>query len=103
MRPPRGVVPVMVVCALAGCGRSGSSPAPSAPSPISAVPGTPAVPVEVTGHVTDTALRALPGARIEVLDGPQTGASTTSDASGTFSLTGAFDAGTRLRAAKDGY
>jgi hypothetical protein len=40
---------------------------------------------------------------VEVVDGPQAGLSTTSDASGGFSLTGIFDEATRFRATKEGY
>jgi hypothetical protein len=53
--------------------------------------------------VYDTAFRSLAGAKVEVVDGPQAGLSTTSDASGGFSLTGLFDDATQFRATKDGY
>jgi hypothetical protein len=55
------------------------------------------------GTVSDTAFRTLAGARVEVLDGPQAGLSTTADATGEFSLTGAFDEATRFRATKEGH
>src|SRR5262249_11938595 len=51
----------------------------------------------------DTAFRPLPGATVEVLDGPQTGMSTIVDAEGSFSLSGTFDDATRFRAAKEGH
>ncbi len=55
------------------------------------------------GYVFDTVNRALAGARVEVLDGPQAGTSTTSDPVGAFSLTGTFGGATRFRATKEGY
>jgi hypothetical protein len=53
--------------------------------------------------VYDTAYRPLAGARVEVVDGPQTGQATTVSSTGEFSLAGAFDDMTRFRAIKDGY
>jgi hypothetical protein len=47
--------------------------------------------------------RPLAGARVEVVDGPQAGLSTTADSRGEFSLTGAFDEATRFRATKEGH
>jgi len=45
----------------------------------------------------------LAGARIEVVDGPQAGLSTTADAKGEFRLQGAFDETTRFRATSEGH
>jgi hypothetical protein len=53
--------------------------------------------------VQDTAYRPLGGARVEVLDGPQTGTSTTTGVDGQFSLTADFDSATRFSASLDGY
>ena len=47
--------------------------------------------------------RPVGGARIEVLDGPQTALSAISDSKGEFSLTGLFDDTTRFRATGDGH
>jgi hypothetical protein len=99
----RGAVAVVLAILPAGCGHSGSSPAPSAPSPVPAAPVPPPIPSPLTGLVLDTALRAIAGALVEVLDGPQSGASTISDAGGAFSLKGTFDGTTRFRASRDGY
>jgi hypothetical protein len=88
---------VVLVCGLAGCGGSTAS----APSPVPAAPAP--APFELTGHVYDTAIRAVAGVRIEVLDGPQAGTSATTDAAGAFSLAGTFGPTTRFRAARDGY
>jgi hypothetical protein len=78
------------------CGEPGT-----APSPVSA--GAPRPAVEIDGYVNDTAFQPLPTARVEVLDGPQSGTATITDAGGRFSLKGEFTAATRFRAAKDGY
>jgi hypothetical protein len=53
--------------------------------------------------VLDTGFRPLTGARIEVLDGPQRGATATADTAGQFVLSGTFDGNTRFRATKDGH
>ena len=55
------------------------------------------------GTVRDTAYRALPGARVEVIDGPQAGLSAIADSTGEFSLTGVFNETTRFRATKEGH
>ena len=85
------------------CGGSGSSSAPTAPSAAGAVsqPG-PAV-ADIFGYVLDTGYKAVAGARIEALDGPDAGASATADTTGQFTLSGTFDSATRFRATKDGY
>ena len=57
----------------------------------------------ISGTVTDTAARPLLGARVEVLDGPLAGTSTTADSTGHFSLTGTFDDSTRFRATTEGH
>ena len=46
---------------------------------------------------------SLGGAVVEVVDGPQAGLSTISNAAGQFSLSGRFDDDTRFRAAKAGH
>ena len=56
----------------------------------------------IRGIVCDTALRPLDGARVEVLDGPQAGTSTTSNGDGGFWLAGTFDDTTRFRATRAG-
>ena len=55
------------------------------------------------GTVSDTAFRDLPGARVEILNGPNAGMSTTVDARGEFSLTGRFDETTQFRATSEGH
>jgi hypothetical protein len=55
------------------------------------------------GRVFDQALRAVPGARVEVVDGSGMSASTVADGSGAYQVTG-IPAGTvSVQASKDGY
>ena len=104
MRMLRGVVLLVVVAqGLVGCGGSGSPSVPSAVPLPTPQPVPQPTPFQVTGYVFDTVNRALAGARVEVLDGPQAGTSTTSDTAGAFSLTGTFDGTSRFRASKEGY
>jgi hypothetical protein len=53
--------------------------------------------------VSDSAFRPLRSARVEILDGPQAGRSTTTDARGEFSLFGTVDDTTRFRASQAGH
>ena len=99
----RGVLLLVVlVHGFAGCGGSAPTSAPSVPAPVLQSTPQPA-PFQVTGYVRDVAFRALAGAEVEVLDGPQAGTVTTADAAVAFSLTGIFDAATRFRATKEGH
>jgi hypothetical protein len=89
--------------AVAACGNHGSgAPGATATSPTAPTPLT-ASSTDVRGSVSDTAFRHLEGARVEVVDGPQAGMSTTADAKGSFSLSGPFDDATRFRATMDGH
>ena len=92
---------LFLTLAVAACGNHESvAPTATAPSPMAPSPPTPSSNgvVLIKGSVSDTAFRPLAGATVEVLDGPQAGASTTADATGLFSLTGTFDDTTRFRA-----
>ena len=57
----------------------------------------------ISGIVYDTGQRAVSGATVEVIDGPQAGTSTTANEKGEFSLRGTFDDATRFRASKEGH
>lgn len=110
MRMFAGIVLLVVAQGLAACGSSASTSAPLAPSPVPqpTLPPTPTPPPPnddafIKGVVYDTANRALAGAIVEVVDGPQAGTQATSDATGGFSLTGTFDDTTQFRATKEGH
>ena len=104
MRMPRGVFLIVVLAhGLVGCGGSSLPLTPSVPSPVQQPAPPPPAPFQVTGHVYDVVDRALEGATVEVLDGPQAGTVTTSDAAGAFSLTGTFNGATRFRASRADY
>lgn len=53
--------------------------------------------------MSDSGFRSLAGARVEVLDGPDAGRSTTTDDAGQFWFTGTFDPTTRFRATGEGH
>ena len=105
-----GFLLLVLAVGLAGCNRSSlsSAPSPSAPSPVQQpipppVPQPTATGMQLAGSVSDAAWRPLAGATVEVVDGPQTGLSTTTDARGQYLLTGAFNDTNHFRATKDGY
>lgn len=81
------------------CGDGGSAPSPLMSSgPPVARPAT----IAVQGFVENSAFKPLTEARVEVVDGPQTGVSASTDARGGFALSGVLT-GTKLRASKEGY
>jgi hypothetical protein len=90
---------VAVVLALA-TGACGSEKLPSGPSTSSLAPGSI---VQKPGWVFDTAYRPLAGARVEIVDGPSTGASATTDRDGLFYLSVPEDQRATVRAGKEGY
>ena len=57
----------------------------------------------IRGSASDSAFRPLPGARIEILDGPHAGTSTIADGRGEFQFTATIDDATRFRASKEGH
>ena len=91
---------IVLVSAVVGCDKGTSLPtAPTAEAvPTPSNPTPPPGGMFMKGTVSDTAYRALAGARVEVLDGPQAGLSATTDARGEFEMTGTFDETTRFRA-----
>src|SRR5215831_12566373 len=95
---------VIVLFALAGCGGSKSAvTAPSAMPVVTATPPPAPSAVAMRGTVSDGVFRPIPGARIEVLDGSQAGATTVTDGRGEFSFSGTIEDNTRFRATSDGY
>jgi hypothetical protein len=57
----------------------------------------------VVGYVADTAFQYVSGATVSLVDGPEAGKSTISDASGKFSFAGSFENPTAVKVTKDGY
>lgn len=96
---------VALVPGSVGCGND--SPSPTAPTvAIATIVANLAPPSDGTvihGSVSDTAYRSLARATVEVLDGPQAGLSTTTDARGEFSMAGVFGEATRFRATAEGH
>ncbi len=88
--------------ALCACGHDALSTSPSAASAVTPPPAAPGT-ILMKGTVSDTAFRHVIGAKIEVLNGPQSGMTTTSSERGEFTLIGVFDDTTHFRATKDGY
>ena len=80
-----------------------TAPTTVVPPPVAPPPAALPNPSGVNGWVTDTGFRPIAGAMVEVLDGPQAGMTNITNASGQFSLSGAFRVGTRVRAWKEGY
>jgi hypothetical protein len=81
---------------LTGCGGRG----PAGPTP-----GTtpPQVTLSVSGWVNDTVSRRVPGARVQVMNGPQAGTAVITDDNGEFTLETPLPILTQLRASKPGY
>jgi hypothetical protein len=100
-----GILLVVLVPGVLGCDKQASSPtAPTAATVAAGANPTPPVgSIFIKGNVSDTAYRALAGARVEVLDGPQAGLSATADGKGQFSMSGMFDEATRFRATAQGH
>ena len=88
--------------ALAGCDAD-RGPGPSGPSPLPQPGPQPAPGIQLAGSVSDAAWRPLAGARVEVVDGPQAGMFTTTNANGEYRLAGAFDETTHFRATKESH
>ena len=97
---------LFLVLSATACGGNGPA-APAAVSPVETAQGAATaagrVVSSIFGVVSDTGYRALNGAIVTVVDGPQAGTSTTADANGQFTLAGRFDRNTTFRAAKEGY
>ena len=99
---------LLVFAALPGCDRrSAQSPTAPSPGPAAAPPPSSfsgATENKVSGVVTDTALRPIDGAVVEVVTGSSHGLSVVADAEGRYSLSsGDFDDTTEFRARKAGY
>ena len=99
-----GLIPTLLIASLvAGCA---DGTTPTAPSSVAA-PAPPAdrttTVAQIRGYVFDSALRALPGARVDVLDGAAAGVSAAAGSDGAVVLNGSFDSSTRFRATISGH
>jgi len=91
---------IVLVAAMGfACGDSHNNTPPLTPSPLAPVVRLPSI----AGYVADTAFRPVPGARVDVLDGPQAGLSMLSDGAGQFTYSGTFASSVTFRVSKDGY
>lgn len=78
-----------------GCGDHAGGSSPSSPSPTT---------VTISGWVQDGALRYLPGATVQVADGPLAALATVTDDAGRFALTALFGGSSvTVRVTKEGY
>jgi hypothetical protein len=98
-----GIGVVVLIHGLAGCddARPALQTTPSAVT-TSADP-SPAGAILMRGTVSDTAFRPLPGATVEIINGPHAGMSTRASVNGEFSFTGQLDETTKFRATSDGH
>ena len=88
---------------LIACDASRAPSAPSGGAPIAPALSSTNAGELIRGTVSDTALRPIAGARVELLDGPQAGASTMTNLNGEFSLQGTVDDATKFRATMAGH
>ena len=79
---------LILVWSIAACGHSTSTSAPTTTPPAPAPPGVPPVvnTVTLSGRVTSVADGGIDHASLEVIDGPNQGRATTTDANGDFLL-----------------
>ena len=103
MKSAGSIIVTLLTALASGCTDISPTRAVRLPTQPSAVQTPLPPPAELTGLVTDSALRPIAGARVEIADGLRAGASTTTDSVGTFRLDGTFDTGTRVRASMGGY
>lgn len=107
-RARTGIVLLAIAQGLTGCSGSGakSPSAPTAGPTVASGAGSSAadlVALDDSGYVLDTAFKRLAGVRVDVVDGPQAGASMVSDAEGQFPLRGLFARTNTFRLTRDGY
>jgi hypothetical protein len=97
---PHAMVLLGAVLCASGCSRPATAPrAPTSPSG-----GTPNVSLtHVSGWSEDLAFRRLSGVRIEIVDGPQTGASVVTGDDGHFEFSGTLIGSVTVRATKEGF
>ena len=98
----RNLVIAILCCWVSACGGGSSSP-PTTPTPPSPPPPTTA---SLTGRVTETVGTtsfAVEGAALSVVDGPNAGRTTTTNANGDYQLTGLQRGGFTVNVSANGY
>src|SRR5580765_976372 len=96
----------LALCLALVGGACTNSPTPTAPAVLTTTTApAPAQRVisSVTGRVGDTAGKALAGAKVEIVDGPQAGASVITDSLGRYKFSGTFGDAVTLRATAECY
>ena len=96
------ILVLVVLPAAAHCGRSPVAPSGS-PENSQPTPRESLVVASYQGWIEDSGGRAISGAVIEAIDGPQAGYTMTADAQGRFSVPGSFDETVTFRASHDGH
>ena len=98
---------IVLAVGVVGCGTDGGRTfTPVSPTNVTQPP-QPSAPVVnvplVSGTVSDTAYRPLPGATVSVVEGPGAGTSAVTDGEGRYSLAGAFGSASRFQGSKEGH
>jgi hypothetical protein len=97
----RRLIPVALLCLTIACGKDASPTGPSAPPPPTTPPGPTLY--TINGRVSSAAGGTLAGATVRVADGPNANKTTTTDGSGSYSLTGLTFAGFTVEASMGGF
>lgn len=100
MRQLAGLGAVSLLLAALGCA---DRQLPTQPTPVQAAPAPAAQEFRLSGSVSDTAGRSLPGSNVEVISGPRAGTSVTTNEHGRFSMPGMFTGIVSIMASRDGY
>ena len=100
MRRISGIVHLLLAVLAAGCGERAGELLPASPT---AASSNVMAAFTIRGVVLDTAFRALPGARVEVLSGDSAGLTAVADETGVVTLNGAFTAATLFRASAENH
>jgi len=82
------------------CSQTPTAPAVTTTTTTTAPPPAQRV---ISGRVEDTAGKVLAGAKVEIVDGPQAGASVTTNTQGQYMFSGTFGDAVTLRITRDGY
>lgn len=103
--PDRRLLVVPALSILVACGGGGGS-APTTPSPPTPTPTPAPSTFTLRGQVSEGApftATKIPGAKVEFVDGANTGKSAVTDGSGNYSMEGLAQGGFTVRASADGF